>query len=76
MDQRESPKFSARDRAWLSWRELVALVVFLALLGGLVLWTTTALPVPAAELKVELFVPAAPSSSPRASRSFADGEAP
>ena len=45
-----------KDRAWLSWRELVGTLVFVALLGGLVIWTTMALTTPGAELKMELIV--------------------
>jgi len=59
----ESRRFGEKDRAWLSWRELAGLLVFLALFGGLVVWTTMAMPTPAAELKIDLLVPALASSS-------------
>ena len=52
-----------KDRAWLSWRELLALVAFLVFVGGLVVWTTADVPGHLAEFTVELFVPALASSN-------------
>ena len=65
-----------KDRAWLSWRELLALLAFLVFVGGLVVWTTTDLPGPLAEFKVELFVPALASSDITKARPGDRREAP
>ena len=65
-----------KDRAWLSWRELVGLLVFVALLGGLVIWTTMALPTPGAELKMELIVPALASARIQSTEPAIPQEAP
>jgi hypothetical protein len=58
-----SSGFGEQDQAWLSCREVVALVVFLTLFACLVVWTTTAMPGPVAEVNVELLLPALASSS-------------
>ncbi len=64
------------DRTWLSWRQFMAVVVFVALVAALVVWTTVAVPGPIGDIKVEVLVPALASSAAADSRPANQEEAP